>query len=336
MQTIRLELLDPNQVVYVPISGENEVTEIVIDMSHAYHDFPEGSGEIWFKRADGETYLKDITQAAGVLTAVLTDVDTAISGIARAQGWWVDGSHLKKSPEYRLGIHQSFTTPDEIRSARQQALTLLAQCEDLLAEMTQTRTDTYEARDQALAARDEAMESAENASQSELDAEALVQAATDYMDIALAAVERDMQTASDAAASALNSADSAQREKNSAQTAATNAAIDRAAIAGTLNDAQQAALAAQQYSQLAMQEHNGADEAYRGALAQQDLAQEARRDAQAAQLLAEDAKNKANSAMNSAAESAGQADKIYDDFLLQYNSIDTRLTALENAVFDES
>ena len=36
METIRLELLDKNQVVYVPVSSENEVTEIVIDMSSAY------------------------------------------------------------------------------------------------------------------------------------------------------------------------------------------------------------------------------------------------------------------------------------------------------------
>ena len=55
MDTIRLELLDKNQVYYIPVSSENEVTEIVIDMSRYYADYPTGSGEIWFKRADGET-----------------------------------------------------------------------------------------------------------------------------------------------------------------------------------------------------------------------------------------------------------------------------------------
>ena len=202
METIRLELLDKNQVVYVPVSSENEVTEIVIDMSSAYADFPEGSGEIWFKRADGETYLKDIEQEGGVLTAELTDVDTAISGIARVEGWWVDGAHLKKSPEYRLGIHQSFTTPDEIRSARAQALTLLAQCDELLATMTETRDATYEARDMALVARDEAMESAEHAAQSEQNADAAAQLASEYAENTASSAQDASMYATSAASSA--------------------------------------------------------------------------------------------------------------------------------------
>lgn len=325
METIRLELLDKSQVYYIPVSSENEVTEIVIDMSRAYEDWPLGSGEIWFRRPDGEFYLKDVTQEGGVLTAVLTDVDTAISGIAKVEGWWVDGTHLKKSPEYRLGIHQSFTTPDEIRSARVQALTLLAECEELLATMTETRDATYEARDMAAVARDEAMESAEQAAQYAQDADDAAQLANEYAENAATSAAAAAQSATDASGSAAI----AQQERIDAQTAAQNAAADRAAIAGATDNAAASAAAAQQYAQLAMREHNGADAAYQAALVEQDKAQEARRDAQAAQAAAEAAKDGAVSAMNTAAENSDQTEQLYATFLQQYESIDQRLTALE-------
>ena len=73
----------------------------------------------------------------------------------------------------------------------------------------------------------------------------------------------------------------------------------------------------------------GADAAYQAALGEQDKAQEARRDAQAAQVAAETAKDGAVSAMNTAAENSDQTEQLYATFLQQYESIDQRLTALE-------
>jgi hypothetical protein len=312
METIRLELLDKNQVVYVPVNGESEVTEIVIDMSRAYADYPLGKGEIWFRRPDGELYLKETEQNGGVLTAVLTDIDTEISGIANVEAWWVDGSHLKKSPVYRLGIHQSLTAPDAIRAAEEQALSLLARCQELLAAMTDTMSATYEARDMALAARDEAMESAENAAASEESAGSLLETATGYVDAAVAAADAHAQAASASEAAALNSAAIAQKERKDAQTAAQNAAADKTSIGDALENTAASARAAEQYAQMAMSEHNGADAAYQAALGQQELAQEARRDAQKAQTAAETAKDGAVSAMNTAAENSQQAEQARD------------------------
>ena len=83
-----------------------------------------------------------------------------------------------------------------------------------------------------------------------------------------------------------------------------------------------------------MREHNGADRAYQAALGEQMTAQSTREATQAAQLAAEAAKDGAVSAMNTAAENSGQAEDLHEEFLAQYESIDARLTALENAVLN--
>ena len=145
MQT--MELVE-NIVNYVPISTENETTEIVIDMSEAKYKFPDGTGEIWWHRADGEVYLlESVTEENGLLKATLTDVDLEPSGLAEVEGWWLDGTRLKKSPTYKIGIHQSFTTAAAIKAAKDRELDLLAQVE----ELKQAYEETYDAINQARA-----------------------------------------------------------------------------------------------------------------------------------------------------------------------------------------
>ena len=78
-----------------------------------------------------------------------------------------------------------------------------------------------------------------------------------------------------------------------------------------------------------MSERTKAEAAKVAAIGQQELAQDAKDAAVAAQLLAEKAKNDAISARNTAAENSGQAEQLYATFLAQYESIDARLTALE-------
>ena len=51
--------------------------------------------------------------------------------------------------------------------------------------------------------------------------------------------------------------------------------------------------------------------------------------------LAEKAKDDAIGARNTAAENSGQAEQLYATFLAQYESIDTRLTALERKLPNE-
>ena len=330
MDKIRLELLDKQRIVYIPVMAENDVTEISIDMSDAKVVYPMGQGEIWWRRPDGEFYLLESTEEDGVLTATLTDVETEVSGIANAEAWWIDGSHLKKSPTYKLGIHQSFTAPDQIRELIEEQETTLDRCVALEALMEETRDNTYEARDMALAARDEAMESAERAAAYDENAGHLLDTTVDYVDEMVAHVDASVDAAALSETNALNSANLAQTERIAAQTAAANAATDRAAIEDTLDGAAASASAAAQYARMAQLEHNGADTAYNAALEQQDLAQEARRDAQTAQVAAEAARDAAINAMNRAGENEKDTEDLYAAFLERIASIEERLTALEN------
>lgn len=310
MDKIRLELINCEQVTYIPIAAENEVVELVIDMTEAFQAYPDGSGEMWFKRADGEIYLFEQSVCEnGIISAVITDVETEISGIASVEGWWISGTHLKKSPTYRLGVHQSFTVPANLREIKARAQTVLEQCEALQEEYEETKDACYEARDQALAARDESMELAERTQELHDDAETLLAETMETVDTRTTQMEGYLDRAETAAAQARQSAVTAQTERESATAYAAAARESAESITGSVSQARDWALAAKLYSEQAMAEHNAAETAMTTAQTYQDGAVAAKTAAETAQTAAERARDLTNGYMNTAAENSQQAEE---------------------------
>ena len=310
MDKIRLELINCEQVTYIPIAAENEVVELVIDMTEAFRAYPDGRGEMWFKRADGEIYLFEQSVCEnGIISAVITDVETEISGIASVEGWWISGTHLKKSPTYRLGVHQSFTVPANLREIKARAQTVLEQCEALQEEYEETRDACYEARDQALAARDESMELAERVQGLHDDAETLLAETMETVSAKTTQMDGYLGRAETAATQAQRSAVTAQTERESATAYAAAARESAESITGSVSQARDWAQAAKLYSEQAMAEHNAAETAMTTAQTYQNGAVAAKTAAETAQTAAERARDLTNGYMNTAAENSQQAEE---------------------------
>ena len=225
MSRISLQKVNIN---YIAVSGSNEAIEIEIDVSEPIQLHPDGVGYMWFKRPDGETYL--LSNAAfdtSVMYVALTDVELENAGIAEVEAWWQDETYLWKSPVYKLGIHQSFTTPSFLKEVEEEAKTTLEEIREAL-------TESIEAKDIVLDA---------NANVTELEAN--VTAAHEEIMEAKTRMEEVQQIAEAAQTAALNSSITAQADKESAQAAATSAATALTNIRTLTTTATAAASAAQ-------------------------------------------------------------------------------------------
>ena len=301
MQT--MELVE-NIVNYVPISTENETTEIVIDMSEAKYKFPDGTGEIWWHRADGEVYLlESVTEENGLLKATLTDVDLEPSGLAEVEGWWLDGTRLKKSPTYKIGIHQSFTTAAAIKAAKDRELDLLAQVE----ELKQAYEETYDAINQARASAQAAQAAAEQAEDGAVAAQEAAEAAAEQAGTYKDDAAESASQAQTYATQALGHATVAQTERNDAQRAAEEAAQSAEDLQAAVDAAHASIAAAQSYADLSLQHAQTSGSYADQYLEELQMARDARREAQVAAGLAVDAKNAANGYMNTASGAATAA-----------------------------
>ncbi len=303
---------------YITVSGTNEAITIEIDVSEPLQSHPNGTGCMWYKRPDGETYLLgDAVFDTSVMSVALTDVEVERAGIAEVEAWWQDGTYLWKSPVYKLGIHQSFTTPTFLKQVNEEAQTTLEDIQDALAE-------TIEARDVVVEA--------------EANVESLASDVTDaHTEVMAAQVEMEeiQQIAQTAQTSAYNSSVTAQADKESAQAAAQSAASSLASIQTLTTNAQTAASAAQTYAEQTASKLNTVrayDDTYLEYVAQ---AQAARDAAQAAQTVAVNARNGATSAMNTASESADKAQEAAED-ILGMDVVATTLEPNENATVSYS
>ncbi|HNX82378.1 MAG TPA: hypothetical protein PKL77_09555 [Candidatus Omnitrophota bacterium] len=81
-------------------AGENGATRITVDVAAWAAEYPSGVGALVFRRPDGSTYPLTATLDGGSLCAVLTSVDTAVSGACRVEAQWLDGDVIVKSCAY--------------------------------------------------------------------------------------------------------------------------------------------------------------------------------------------------------------------------------------------
>lgn len=275
---------------YIAVSGSNEAIEIEIDVSEPILLHPDGTGYMWFKRPDGETYmLGDAAFDTSVMYVPLTDVELENAGIAEVEAWWQDESYLWKSPVYKLGIHQSFTTPSFLKEVEEEAKTTLEEIRDAL-------TESVEAKDIVL-----------DAQANVTTLESNVATAHEEIMEAKARMEEVQQIAEAAQTAALNSSITAQSDKESAQAAATSAATALASIQALMPNATAAASAAQSYAESAAAQTQVIGRYDATYLEYVQQAQAYRDGAQAAQIVAVDARNDATSAMNTASEAADKA-----------------------------
>lgn len=276
---------------YITPSGTNEAVTIEIDVSEQLLTHPDGTGYIWYKRPDGATYmLGDAALDGSVMSVALTDVEVENAGIAEVEAWWQDEAYLWKSPVYKLGIHQSFTTPSFLKEVNEEA-------ETTLDEIRGALTDTIDARDLVL----ESKTTVETLGAEVTTAHGEIMEAKTFME-GVQAIAEAAQTA------ALNSSITAQTDKESAQAAAASAATALESIRTLMTNAQAAASAAQSYAASAASQANTVgryDETYLTYVSQ---AQAYRDGAQQAQIVAVQARSDATSAMNTASEAATKAE----------------------------
>lgn len=82
---MRKIVLKGDKALYLARSGENGAAKICVDVTAWLHEFPSGSGALLYKRPDGLVYPLTTALDGGQLYAVLTSVDTAISGVCRVE-----------------------------------------------------------------------------------------------------------------------------------------------------------------------------------------------------------------------------------------------------------
>jgi len=291
---------------YITPSGTNEEAVIEIDVSVPVLAHPEGTGCIWFKRPDGQTYLMKNTEFdTNVLFVPLTDVEVENAGIAEVEAWWQDGTYLWKSPVYKLGIHQSFTTPKFLKEVNEEAKTTLEEIREAL-------TETTEARDLVL-----------DAQMNVETLESNVSTAHDEIMEAKTRMEEVQQIAETAQTSAYNSSITAQADKESAQAAAQSAATALADIQTLVRTATASANAAQSYANSAASQANTVGRYDATYLQYVSQAQQYRDEAREAMTVAVNARNDATSAMNTASEAATKAQDAAEDILGMDVTIET-------------
>lgn len=279
-------------VNYITPSGTNEEAIIEIDVSVPYQAHPDGTGCIWFKRPDGQTYLLKTAQFdTSVMYAPLTDVEVENAGIAEVEAWWQDGTYLWKSPVYKLGIHQSFTTPTFLKEVNEEAKTTLEEIREALTETTDARDTVVDAHAEVVSLSSEVSTSHEE-----------IMEAKTYM-------EEVQQIAEDAKTSAYNSSITAQADKESAQAAARDAATALENIKPLVTTATASANAAQTYAQNAATQASNVGRYDATYLQYVSQAQQYRDEAREAQIVAVNARNDATSAMNTASDAL---DKVQD------------------------
>ncbi len=162
---MRIELLENGKVAALGHAGENGVTCIRADISAWAAEYPDGRGALLLKRPDGQTYPLSAQTENGMLQAVLTATDLAVSGRGQIEAQWREGERVLKSAQYEADVAPSLGEPtgtpdetppwaDEVTAAGTQALTgaaaafaaqIAAEQSAASAEQTAARIVTNEA-----------------------------------------------------------------------------------------------------------------------------------------------------------------------------------------------
>lgn len=215
-------------------AGENGAAKICVDVTAWLHEFPSGSGALLYKRPDGLVYPLTTALDGGQLYAVLTSVDTAISGMCRVEAQWLDGTTVIKSAIYEGAVVASLgeagsvpeSSPSWVDDMTALGVTVAADKVQVAADKATVAADKEAvAADKATVAADKATVAADK--------------------VAALAAKADAQAAQAGAegayAAAVIARDATQAAKTDAQTAQAAAAQSATEASGSATAAQQTA-----------------------------------------------------------------------------------------------
>lgn len=237
-------------------AGENGATRITVDVAAWAAEYPSGTGAMLYKRPDGLVYPLTATLDGGLLCAVLTATDTAVSGVARVEAQWIEGAVVVKSATYEGSIASSLgeagsvpaASPSWVDDMAALGVTVEADAAQVAADKATVATD----KEAVAADKVAALAAKADAQAAQAGAEGAYAAAVIARDAAQAA-KTDAQTAQ---AAATQSATEASGSATAAQQTAVQIVTDeaarvtaeqgRAGAEGTRQSAEQTRVSAEQ------------------------------------------------------------------------------------------
>lgn len=216
-------------------AGENGATRITVDVAAWAAEYPSGTGALIYKRPDGQVYPLTTALDGGQLYAVLTSVDTAISGVCRVEAQWLDGDVVVKSRVYEGSVAPSLgaagsvpeASPSWVDDMTALGVTVAADKAQVAADKATVAADKASAAGSAADAQAAQIAAAQSATAAQASAAMIV---TD--ELARATAEQDRVTAETERVSAENTRVSTEATRQASLLAAVNNASASATSAG--------------------------------------------------------------------------------------------------------
>ena len=237
--------LDKPSRLKIGYLGENNATKVVFDFSRWAKEYGEGYLTVLLQRY-GEDYAYPVSleQTDHIATWLVSNIDVAIVGAAKAQAEYRVDNILAKTTTFRVEVENSLDNSGEVPEPYESILS------QIVEDVHDVATNTAEVERLAPQVADDAssaLDSKQKAKQSEDNAKGYAESA-----------QESAGNASDSATSASNFADEAERQATLASISASNASDD-ASDAQTYssnaltyaNNASASATAAQGYAQQA-------------------------------------------------------------------------------------
>ena len=195
----------PGQIIYIGYAGENEAEEVVFDVLGWSELYGAGVFQLVVQPPVGVPYIVNVTTGSGTVTWSVTNTDTAVKGVGKAQLCYYVDEILAKSQVWTTKVLESIGTTGEPPDPYE---TWLSDLQDLAAE-------TQQNAESAAGSKADAETAATNAASSEREAASYSRLAENKaMESSRYAVEA--RTAKTAAQTAQGKAEDAQAAAESA------------------------------------------------------------------------------------------------------------------------
>lgn len=89
------------------VQGENRATQLRADAESYVKDWPDGSPQAVFRRADGYRYNVPCEFDSHYILIELTSAETCVAGTAKVEVQWIEGDSVVKSETFVGGIEES-------------------------------------------------------------------------------------------------------------------------------------------------------------------------------------------------------------------------------------
>ena len=101
MNTVLIKVGRPDQTISLGRRGENEVTEVIFDLTYFVQTYGEGSAALLAKRSnDTDAYPVATTRTDNKVKWVVNNADTEYKGQGKAELFWYIDEKLAKSEVY--------------------------------------------------------------------------------------------------------------------------------------------------------------------------------------------------------------------------------------------